>query len=292
MEIEKSKLGVLESEINYVIRVKTLKKEYVSRIRNLETQAIMEQIQTYSYYQLIFYKIRRLYFDYYISSEFKKDVGFYYRVYIRNNFRKLFKKSRNDPKKLSKVCVVPLPHFNSYSSFPEDRPRNYSPDNVDIITYKDNSAFVRLAIDQDSNSIFRQGDTVLEVMLEYKWRQFARWRFVIIYAIHLIYYVSYSTGVLFSQELYDHDPDKDFLINAPGQIISVALMGLSIFVLLAQEIRQFWKTQCRLDYFISCYNWIDIASFVFPMITLLQLIYRWDYFVSQSWVLKNSGISN
>ncbi|KAI7895161.1 uncharacterized protein EV154DRAFT_496092 [Mucor mucedo] len=278
LHIEQGKLGALKSEITHVMKVKTAQKEYISRSRNLETHAIMEQIQTYSSRTLFIYKIKRLYFDYFTSSDLRSDIGFYYRVYIRKYIRMLFDQSKKDPKVLSKVCVVPLPHLNSYSSFPEDRPRLCKSNRVDVITYKDNSAFVQLAIDQDDNSIFHQGDTVLEVMLEYKWKQFARWRFIAICSIHALYYVSYSTGVLFSQELFYHDPEKDFVLDSPGQIISVVLMGISIIILWGQELRQFWNSHCRLNYFLSCYNWIDMASFIFPIYTLLQLVNRWDYF--------------
>lgn len=274
------------------MRLQEIEKGYLSRKRNLETHAIMEQIQTYDRNRLIIYKIRQFCQNYFTikyftdsnfaNSHFITELGFYYRVYIRNYIRKIFDHSQKDPKILSKVCVVPLPHFNSYSNFPEDRPRLSESDRVDVITYKDKSAFVQLAIDQDDNSIFRQGDTVLEVMLEYKWKKFARMRFVTICAIHTLYYVSYSVGVLFSEELFYHDPEKDFTWDSPVQIISVTLMCLSIIVLWGQELRQFWNSHCRLNYFFSCYNWIDMASFVFPIYTLLQLVNRWDYFVSHA----------
>ncbi|KAI7895160.1 uncharacterized protein EV154DRAFT_34774 [Mucor mucedo] len=281
LEIEKDKLGVLESEISHVMNVKALKKEYISSFRNLETHAIMEQITKYSNFQLIFYKIKCIYHhsDFYNEAfnDIRKKVRRFWRLNIRNNWRKLFMQSRKEGKKLSKVCVVPLPHFNSYSNFPEDRPRNTNYGISNVNTHKDSSAFVRVALDQNSNNIFRQGDTVLEVMLQYKWREFARWRFVGICAVHVVYYISYSTGVLFAEELYEQSSER-YVIKDPGQIISVTLMCLSVSLLILQEIRQFWKTHSRLDYFFSGYNWIDISAFVFPIFTLIQLICGWDNF--------------
>lgn len=275
------------------MNVKALQKEYISSIRNLETHAIMEQITKYSKFQLFLYKIKCFYYhsNFYNETfnDTRKTIRRFWRLRVRNNWRKMFEESRKEPKKLSKVCVVPLPHFNSYSNFPEDRPKNikYDIDNIQI--HKKNSAFVRVALDQHNNNIFRQGDTVLEVMLQYKWKQFARWRFVGICAIHAVYYVSYSTGVLFAEELYDHNPEEEYVIKAPGQIVSVTLMCLSVSALILQEIRQFWKTHSRLDYFFSGYNWIDIAAFVFPIFTLVQLVCGWDNFVSQEYS-QNQGL--
>jgi hypothetical protein len=288
LEINREKLGILESEINQVLKVKALQKEYISSIRNLETHAAMEQITQYSgifsYY--FFYKAKSYLSDNKIRSYFNgenKSRAFRscWRRLVRNPWNNMFRESRQESKKLSKVCVVPLPHFNSYSNFPEDRPKkDKEHDDNFVIPYKGESAFTRVASDQHDNSIFRQGDTVLEVLLQYKWRKFARWRFwCVICAIHVIYYISYSTGVLFSHELYGFVPGKSSLLDDRRHLVSIIFMCVSGSVLILQEFHQFFYTYRFLSYFRSGYNWVDILAFIFPLITLLQSLLGWDHLV-------------
>ncbi|KAI8091656.1 hypothetical protein BDF21DRAFT_490379 [Thamnidium elegans] len=277
LEIEKDRLAILSSEIFQVMKVKELQKESISSIRTLESHATMEQIKKYNgRFSIQMYHIRKRWRSWYEQriwwKNFKKPIVIFYKFNIRNPWRKLFIESKKEAKQLSKVCVVPLPHFNSYSSFPEDRPKNTKYDDGKVIPYKKNSAFVSVALDQHDNNMFRQGDTVLEVLLEYKWQNFARNKFIWICLIHTIYYISYCTGVLFAPELYDINLEEDFVLDHPGQIVSLILMLLSLLVLIGQEIRQFIETQDKIDYIFSGYNLVDICSFVFPIVTLMQLV--------------------
>lgn len=276
LNIDQENLGILESERVQILKIKSMKNEYIPSLRNLESHAMMEQIKKYSGIRLQVFqlkqKIRTEKFN-----EIMEILHKSWRYSVVYLWKKMFKEARKGLVGSGKVCVVPLAHFNTYSNLPEDRQsdtENY---------YKKRSAFVQIAMDQHGNNIFQQGDTVLEVMLQYKWKTFARWRFVYICIIHAIFYVSYSTGVLFSQELYGHDPEEDFVLEAPGQIVSIVLMSLAIFILMLQEVRQFWKTHSRLEYFLSGYNWIDISAFVFPILTAIQLKYKWDYFVCRQY---------
>lgn len=254
-----------------------MQKEYISSLRNLETHATMEQIDKYSGFSLFIFRLEKMVYQWDRLNRLKNFIEIACRYYKKQ----LFKKSQKEPRGSAKVCVVPLPHFNTYSNLPEDRPKNLKYDVDSLITYKKQSAFIRVAIDQNANNIFQQGDTVLEVMLQYKWEQFGRWRFWCIYAIHIIFYVSYATGVLFPQELYGYESGP-FKIQAPGQIASVVLMCVSVLVLIIQEFRQFLKTRSVYNYFSSGYNWVDMAAYAFPIFTLLQLRFGWPYFVSKT----------
>ncbi|KAI9245393.1 hypothetical protein EDC94DRAFT_413781 [Helicostylum pulchrum] len=283
LEIKRDRLAILSSEIFQVMKVKEMQKESISSIRSLESHATMEQIKKYDgTFAIQVYHIRKRWrsgIEQFIWwKDFKRPITTFYKFKIRNPLRKAFIKSKKEAKQLSKVCVVPLPHFNSYSSFPEDRPKNTRYDDGKVIPYKLNSAFVSVASDQHDNNMFRQGDTVLEVLLEYKWQNFARVKFIWICLIHIVYYVSYCTGVLFVPELYGINLEEDFVWDHPGQIVSVVLMILSLSILFAQEFRQLCKTQDKIDYFFSGYNWVDLFSFAFPIITLLQLTCNWSYF--------------
>ncbi|KAG2229374.1 hypothetical protein INT48_000911 [Thamnidium elegans] len=116
-----------------------------------------------------------------------------------------------------------------------------------------------MALNRRSNTIFKQGDTIFEVSLEYKWKTFARTRFILICFIHALYYISYSTGVLFSRSLYATETENEFDMQHP-------------------EIRQFFITPYKMHYILSGYNWVDIAAFIFPAITVLQSLLGWDHF--------------
>ncbi|KAI7892962.1 uncharacterized protein EV154DRAFT_503473 [Mucor mucedo] len=269
LTIDKKKLGVLDSELAHGFKVK------ISNLRNLESRATMEQLTKYSGWYISMFRLRKK-----LDCRFTKAVQLLCEI-VKYAFlyyvRIFFKKARKDPRGAAKVCVVPLPQFNIYTELPEDRPKNleYKPDN--LITYKAKSAFVKVAVDQDSNNIFKQGDTVCEVMVQYKWETFARWRFWCIYALHAIYYASYATSVLFASELYGYE-GAPLKIEHPGQITSVFFMCASLSVLVIQEGRQFAKTSCLHSYFSSGYNWIDFFAYVFPVVTLIQMIHGGSYF--------------
>ncbi|KAI7892975.1 uncharacterized protein EV154DRAFT_584756 [Mucor mucedo] len=277
--IKKNKSGVLKSEIEQLMLMKPLQKASNATFRNLDSYATMEQIKKYHGLDLIFYRMQRCYRGKQICDVVK---GVYsqcqkFTNYVWENF---VKEGQKVSRGSTKVCVVPLPHFITYSNLPEDQIKKEGSSNNDLITYKKRSAFARVTIDQNINTIFQQGDTVLEVILQYKWEHFARWRFGLICVIHLIYYVSYSTGVLFAHDLFDHGQSQEeaYRITSPAQICCLVLMFFSVSVLMAQEVRQFWKTYSKRHYFFSGYNWIDFAAIVLPIYTLIQMIYGWDYF--------------
>lgn len=270
------KLGILNSELNNDVKIISPQKQTVANFRNLESHAIKEQLRTFHGVGMYFPPYKKV-----IALD---NIACFFRtVWILLKYffwAHLTKNSQEEKKELSNLCVIPLPHFNSYSYFPEDR-HEVITDGNSIIPYKEESAFVRVASNQNSNNIFRQGDTVLEVMLEYKWKTFARWKFIQIYMIHILYYISYATGVLYSRVLYV-DEEGGFDIKHPGHITSLVIMGISFAVLLVQEFRQFGKTNSKMDYISSGYNWVDLAAFTFPVFTMLQSLLGWDYFASRA----------
>ncbi|KAG2230414.1 hypothetical protein INT48_007256 [Thamnidium elegans] len=139
------------------------------------------------------------------------------------------------------------------------------------------SAFTRIASNQRTNNIFRQGGT-FEALLNYKWKTFAKRKFAMICFIHALYYVSYCTGVLFSRVLYVKGPENELDMKHPGHLASLAIMGLSLSILIIQEFRQFLNTMNKMSYLASGYNWVDIAAFGFPIFTVFQSLLEWDHF--------------
>ncbi|KAI8876345.1 hypothetical protein K501DRAFT_288939, partial [Backusella circina FSU 941] len=161
----------------------------------------------------------------------------------------------------ARVCLVPLPYFNSYRIFPEESLME------NLTKHHKNSLFTRTALSDTENKIFRQGYTVMEVLVTYKWKAFARDRFIIILLLQVTYYASFSIGVALAEEIFGYVPGHQ--ITHPGQILSLVVALLLGLFLLIQEYRQ-WKV-ARWFYLKSFYNYLDLASFLLPLATFFLL---------------------
>jgi hypothetical protein len=116
----------------------------------------------------------------------------------------------------------------------------------------------------------------MEVLVTYKWEAFARNRFIIILLLQVTYYASFTIGVSLAEEIFGYVPGDPF--THPGQIVSLVIALLLGLVLLFQEYRQ-WKV-ARWSYLKSFYNYLDLASFIFPLITFFLLQYNCVQLVS------------
>lgn len=139
--------------------------------------------------------------------------------------------------------------------------------------YKKKSALMKLALNQHENDLFGQEDTVLEVLLYFKWKKKIKYRFFLICFIHAVYYVSFSVGVLFSREVFDYAPGMPIANNAK-HIATVTLMLVSCGILWIQEARQFFKMKItywnRSSSFF--YNFVDLVALILPIVNLWQML--------------------
>lgn len=168
--------------------------------------------------------------------------------------------------RLFRTCAVPLLYYNTYDIPPEEK--NDVITTIDKQGFKAKSTFLQLALEQHENDLYHQKDTVIEVILQHKWKTFVRRRFFLVYSIHIIYYVTYSVGVLFAKEAFD------YTIGSPiygKHLACIILMFFSSAILLLQEFRQFCKANNRLSYFLSLYNLFDMAVIVLPIVTFWQM---------------------
>ncbi|KAL9539788.1 hypothetical protein PS6_011050 [Mucor atramentarius] len=315
LKISQKILTVLPSEANEQMRVLTFHKIMEPDFRDLETHSTKEQITKYTNHWFlggwlshwvywwsihITYGIMGTIMEWWNEKRQDKRIQKFISFFALNGGMV--------NKTLIKLCVVPLHHFNTYSDFPEDRHKDYDDvydasvlerwlfdipsrqmiklaqalgilykqQKIDpVIPYKTTSAFIRVATNQHENDIFHQGDTVFEVLLQYKWNNFARKRFFLIYTIYLTYYVSYSVGVLFPREVFGYVLGTA-ITNNRGHLACIILMFVSGGLLLIQEIHQFIKYHSKLAYLISPYNVLDIAAFVLPVINFWQITTNQD----------------
>ncbi|KAI8887137.1 hypothetical protein K501DRAFT_307808 [Backusella circina FSU 941] len=289
---------ILGSEYSAKIKMKSLQQDYIPSLRTLESSSALEQINKYdntprdrflfryarfkrnefimylraapsTLYWLMFGEsktttsLARLcvvplprFNDYKIQPEeniYNDDEKQNDILYNETNNGKSFSDNKKISKSDSKVSL------GNHDSDKIDTMKEK--DAFEKIEYQKLSPFTSTASSSSDNQIFKQGDTVMEVLTQYKWKTFARSKFFWILFIHSIYYISYSTGVSFSQELYGYKPGD--VPTHPGHYASIVLMFVSAFILLLQEFRQFRVR--KLEYITSFYNLIDLAAFALPI---------------------------
>ncbi|KAI9245390.1 hypothetical protein EDC94DRAFT_413682 [Helicostylum pulchrum] len=281
LEVDRVKLGVFEYEYSEILGAKARQKN-ITDPDHLQAHATMEQIKMYEGYSLRLYCLREKILQLSNLGVLMNDAVKLYNKYIPDDWNVVSINSTKEVERFARVCLVPITHFNSYGDLYENRSRhtNIKEEENENKGRKKESAFVRVALDENISDMFQQGDIVLELLLKYKWQHFARSKFILICLIHVIYYASYCTSVLFAPELYGLNLEEDIFLEHPGQIASITLMITCLIILIIQEARQFLGMRDKLNYFFSGYNWIDMCAFVLPIFTLMQLCNNWPQFVS------------
>lgn len=174
---------------------------------------------------------------------------------------------------LVRTCVVPFCFFANYDIHPADAKKNTGDK-----AYNQKSHFLQLALNQHENDLFHQGNTVLEVLLQYKWKTFARSRFFWIYMLHLLYYISYSLSVLFAGEMFSYTPGTPI---SHEHLACIVLMFIAAAIFLLQEIHQLIKCHSLTSYIFSPYNIFDMIAITFPALTFWQMLSNQQGLVSQ-----------
>lgn len=188
--------------------------------------------------------------------------------------KKIFCRRQHTFGKRPALCVIPLPHFLSYNSFPEDRCPTVETTNnknsQNTIPNKLESAFIRLTQNQSNNNIFRHSDALFNIMLQYKWDRFVWMYFLLMYIICVIFYISFMVGVSFSASVFGYQPGSN--ITNSKQIACISLCFFSNTVLIFQELRQMRRSFDKRAYFTSVYNLVDWATFLLPIATFITLL--------------------
>ncbi|KAG2233522.1 hypothetical protein INT48_003393 [Thamnidium elegans] len=254
LEVDYVKLGILDYEYQEMTKTKALQKCSIADDDYLVAHATREQIKMYKGYSL-------------------RRTQHPWMVFSSNSTREV--------ERYARVCLIPITHFTSYGDLYENQSRhtNIKDEECESKGRRKESTFVRVALDRHINDMFQQDDIILELLLKYKWKRFARSKFILICFIHAIYYFSYCTGILFAPELYGLNLEEDIFLEHPGQIVSITFMLIALLILIIQEARQFSGKRDKLSYFFSGYNWIDMCAFVLPTFTLIQLCNNWPYFI-------------
>jgi hypothetical protein len=253
--------------------MKCLQQEDTTKAAYIDTDLISEelgQLELYNYSRWHIRLIHRLAYNY--ASFYRKGsvqgklkgMRKYYRMLLGDDMKQ---------SNLAELCIVPLPHFNSYRTLPGDRGFLYGEETeteahlFKVVKYYEYSLFSLIALNIHGNTIFRQGNTVIDILISYKWKKFARSRFYFILFCHSVYYVAYSTSVSFPEELFGYVPGTP--LTHLSHLMTIIIMFLFGFILFVQEYRQFALN--RLEYFRSFYNYFDLAAFSLPVATFILL---------------------
>jgi hypothetical protein len=121
----------------------------------------------------------------------------------------------------------------------------------------------------------------METLTIYKWNTFARQRFLWILFVYAIFYISFSVGVAFPDEVFGYNPGEP--ISQLGHLVTIAIMLMTWFLLIVQEIRQFSN---NIAAYMSFYNLIDWAALIMSIYSFILLRTNANYIVSCDILLK------
>lgn len=133
----------------------------------------------------------------------------------------------------------------------------------------------------DEPNIWNQGNDVMVLLLQHKWKTFVRHRFYFIFALHIVYYITYSVGIQFALEVFNYDianAERSIAANS-HHLACVIMYFVSAALLLSLEINQIPKNSKFLNYFKNGYNHVDILAIALPFVNFIQLILGLNYFV-------------
>ncbi|KAI9019205.1 hypothetical protein CLU79DRAFT_759081 [Phycomyces nitens] len=179
---------------------------------------------------------------------------------------------------LATLCVVPLPSYTAYTeNFRTILTRLLGEPPGLASAYSRHSLFTVQA-STGSSEVFRNGEPVMEALLIYKWRMFARNRFFLIYLVYIAYYTLYSIGVAFSKEVFNYDAQTRVI--SPAHRSCLILMMAISFLFITQETRQIMVS--RTGYFRLFYNYISLVAVCLPLIATIVILSGHAYPVEAS----------
>lgn len=184
------------------------------------------------------------------------------------------------------VCVVPLPYFNTFDKADareafrtQANITRTTESNLELSSYNRKSMFLQLTLDSKKGpNIWKEGDDVMILILQYKWAAFIRNRFFCIYAVLIVYYITYCVGIQFAVEVFDYNVSNAGVSLAANShhLACLVIFFISFSILLSLEILQMFNSSI---YFQDFYNSFDCLALLFPLLNYVQLVLGINYFV-------------
>ncbi|CAG8520135.1 11901_t:CDS:2 [Diversispora eburnea] len=159
----------------------------------------------------------------------------------------------------AKLCVVPLPNLCVYPTINDDLSWFERFWELYIRT-SHLSSFAKIAFDGPPE-MFDQ--VAMEAIVKYKWEKFARTRFMMSFLFYLVYATIFCITI---------SNNNDMVPGSSHDIRFYFFLLISIMAILSllQEFRQIIGYQK--DYFFNLSNYVDLISYIFPLITSIMVI--------------------
>ena len=101
------------------------------------------------------------------------------------------------------------------------------------------------------------GEPAMEAVINFKWRKFARIRYIFLNCIYFLYLASFMAAVTLDSERVQQGNGTEHLVRLFSSV--VLLLG---FMFLGLEVMQMIAYR---SYYLTIYNLIDLASTVMPI---------------------------
>ncbi|CAG8657280.1 199_t:CDS:2, partial [Paraglomus occultum] len=185
----------------------------------------------------------------------------------------IWKKSSNDVYKADKsslfsnehrnesysyiVCVVPLPNFTRYPEPPESRLGF-----LNVFGWHNYLSPFASAVLQGRYDLF--GEPAMEAVINFKWRKFARTRYIFLTGIYFLYLTSFMATVTLDSERVQPSSRTENLIKLSSFVVlllGIMFTGLEMMQIIAYR-----------SYYLTIYNVIGLASTVLPIIYTVEVL--------------------
>jgi hypothetical protein len=104
------------------------------------------------------------------------------------------------------------------------------------------------------------GEPVMEATINFKWRKFAKTRYIIFIVLYFLYLASFMITVTLDSERVDGLYQLIILLSCVVLLLGIAYLGLELM----QLVRYGFYIYVR-----SIYNWIELASIILPIMNVL-----------------------
>ena len=101
------------------------------------------------------------------------------------------------------------------------------------------------------------GEPAMEAVINFKWRQFARLRYIFLIVLYFLYLASFMAAVTLDSDRVQQGNETDHLIKLFSDV--VLLLG---FMFIGLEVMQMIAYRY---YYLNMYNLIDLVSIVMPI---------------------------
>ncbi|CAG8542914.1 4911_t:CDS:2 [Paraglomus occultum] len=225
-----------------------------SRLCSKHPGTAVELVKSISYFQLnrpAVWSNKRENFAY---SDMEKSSDDVYKADANNDtvfkWSRFFSNEHRNESYPYLVCTVPLPNFTQYPEPPESRLGF-----LNVLKWGKYLSPFASAVLQGRYDMF--GEPAMEAIINFKWRKFARIRYIFFIGVYFLYLASFMAAVTLDSERAQQGNETEHLIRFFSSV--VLILG---FIFIGLEVMQMIAYR---SYYVTIYNLIDLASTLMPI---------------------------